>query len=120
MAGPRSTAVSAPPCRRCGHARSAHECYVPGGDQPGYCPDCFCWQYKPLHLPQRPWTRLLAWFRKRPEPVRADVIHPRPVLLPIRDSTPAEYDGRTLLDIPVHPVARPYATRTSRPPWETR
>ncbi len=90
----------AAPCRRCPHGRDSHKPYIPGGDRPGYCTSCSCYQYKP----ERPWTRLLAWLRERPPPVTADVLRPRPVQFPVRGS--AGYDDKTHLDIP---LARPYA-----------
>ena len=91
-----------PPCGRCGHARASHKPYIPHGNQPGYCAGCHCWQYRP----QRPWTRLLAWFRQHPEPVQAEVLMPRPVPFPVPDLGDYEDDGRTRLDIS---RARPYA-----------
>jgi hypothetical protein len=63
----------------------------------GACP---CWHY----IPQRPWTRLAAWFREPPPPVQVDVLRQHPVPFPVRDT--AGYDDKTHLDIP---LARPYA-----------
>ena len=97
-----------PPCGRCGHARASHKPYFPGGDKPGYCAaadggwTCSCWQYQP----QRPLARLLAWLRKRPEPVQAEVLRPGPVRFPVPGFGDYEDDGRTRLDIS---RARPYA-----------
>lgn len=100
-----------PACRRCGHASGGHPAYIPGGDRPGYCTACRCWQYQP----ERPWTTLLAWLRKRPDPLQADVLRPRPVPLPVTDSPGGQCDQRTRLDIG---IARPYAPGAARPPWE--
>jgi hypothetical protein len=100
--GRRELAVRRPPCRRtgCGHVPDGHPPFVPGGDEPGWCGTCGCWQY----IPQRPWTRLLAWLRERPPPVPVDVLRQHPVPFPLREQ--AVDDHRTRLDIP---RARPYA-----------
>ena len=89
-------------CSRCPHDRSSHHSYVPGGSRPGYCAACKCYQYKP----ERPWALAMAYLRKRPEPVTADILKPRPVRLPLPD--PALYDDKTEFGIRVAPyLGRP-------------
>ncbi len=112
MAGkgvPVSARRTAPACRRCGHERGGHPSCIPGGSEPAWCTTgivagtCKCWQY----IPQRPWTRFLAWLRERPPPVTADMLHPRPVPFHVRDRSDDGWDEhRTQLNIP---RARPYA-----------
>jgi hypothetical protein len=102
-------------CRRCGHGSDGHEPYIPGG-RPGYCAardeagTCPCWQW----LPVRPWTRLLAWMRRRPAPVRPVVLYPRPVPYPVPGWSEDD-DDRTLLGVRVAPYApRPRGGRRVR------
>jgi hypothetical protein len=93
-------------CRQCGHGSDSHPPYIRGGDKPGYCGSCECWQWQPEHpwmRLRRPWARLLAWIRRPPAPITADVLKPRPVPYPVRDR--AVREDRTLLDIP---RARPF------------
>ena len=87
-------------CRRCPHDRDSHKPYIPGDSRPGFCGSCGCYQFRP----ERAWTLALAFLRERPPPIQADVLRPRPVPFPVRDS--AGYDDKTHLDIP---LARPYA-----------
>lgn len=95
-------------CRRCPHDRGTHVPYVPGGDRPGYCQACQCYQYRP----ERAWALALAFLRERPEPVTADVLKPRPVPFPVPDRDDDGWDrNRTRLNIP---IARPYATGDPR------
>jgi hypothetical protein len=87
-------------CRRCPHGRDSHTSYIPGGDRPGYCSGCACYQYKP----ERAWSLMLAYLRHRPAPAPVPVVlRPRPVPFPVRE--PVAEDHRTRLDL--HP-ARPY------------
>ena len=90
-------------CSRCPHDRGSHRPYIPGGSKPGYCAACECYQYKP----ERPWALALAYLRKRPEPVTAEVLKPRPVPFPVPDRDDDDWEtNRTRLNIP---IARPYA-----------
>lgn len=104
-----------PACRRCSHPRDGHKSYIPGGDRPGYCASCGCYQYRPEH----PWTRLLAWMRQPPAPIPVAVLRQHPVPYPVR----ARYEDRTLLDIR---RARPFTAdqvglhvprQRGGPPW---
>lgn len=93
----------APACRRCGHERDSHPPCIPGASKPGYCASCGCCQHKP----ERPWTRLLAWFRLEPAPVRVDVLWQRPVRYPVPGWTEDD-DDWTQFGIRVAPyVPRP-------------
>lgn len=59
--------------------------------------------------PERLRARLLAWMRRRPAPVQAYTLRPRPVRYPVRDCD--EYEDKTRLDIR---IARPYASGGTR------
>jgi hypothetical protein len=83
-----------PACRRCPHDRASHRHYRPGSD----CGLCECRQYKP----ERPWTRVLAWMRRRTPPVPVDVLHAGPVPYPVPDSA-GDDDDRTQFGIRVSP-----------------
>ena len=94
---------STPACRRCPHARDGHKPYIPGAGKPGFCGSCGCWQFQPERL----WTQLLAWFRRQPAPVVADVLRQHPVPYPVAARGDDGWDeNRTQLNIP---IARPYA-----------
>ena len=96
------------PCRWCSHDRAAHVTRK----TPGWCNirigtgTCLCFQYEAAW----PWRRLLAWMRRRPEPVTPDVLRPQPVPLPPSDRTVYD-EHRTRLDLS---RVRPYLEHPDR------